>query len=66
MILKRILIAAVILLGTLAMLALYHPGLRPQATPSGDTGGTVAIGGSFALVDGQGNAFTDANLKGNG
>jgi protein SCO1/2 len=64
MILKRILIAAVILLGTLAMLALYHPGLRPTATPSGDTGGTVAIGGPFTLVDGKGNAFTDADLKG--
>lgn len=64
MILRRILIAAVILLGTLAMLTLYHPGLRPQATPSGDAGGTVAIGGPFALVDGKGNAFTDADLKG--
>src|SRR5688500_10909536 len=64
MIIRRILIAAVILLGTLAMLALYHPGLRPQATPSGDTGGNVAIGGPFTLIDGKGNTFTEANLKG--
>lgn len=66
MIVKRLLIAAVILLGTLAMLALYHPALRPQATPSGDNaaGGTVAIGGPFTMVDGRGAAFTDADLKG--
>lgn len=64
MIVRRLLIAAVILAGTLAMLALYHPDLRPRATPSGDAGGTVAIGGPFTLVDGKGGAFTDANLKG--
>ncbi|MGE4062332.1 MAG: SCO family protein [Rhodospirillaceae bacterium] len=64
MILRRILIAAVILVGTLAMLALYHPAFRPQTTPSGDVGGSVAIGGPFNLTDGKGNAFTDADLKG--
>lgn len=64
MMIHRILIAAVILLGTLAMLALYHPDLRPRATPSGDVGGTVAIGGPFSLTDGNGNIFTDTNLKG--
>jgi cytochrome oxidase Cu insertion factor (SCO1/SenC/PrrC family) len=64
MIIRRILIAAVILLGTLAMLALYHPDLRPRATPSGGTGGTVAIGGPFTLTDARGGTFTEANLKG--
>lgn len=64
MIVKRLLIAAVILLGTLAMLALYHPDLRPQATPSGDASGAVAIGGPFTLTDGKGNTFTEANLEG--
>jgi len=64
MIIKRLLIASVILLGTLAMLALYLPGMRPQATPSGATGGAVAIGGPFTLVDGTGKTFTDADLKG--
>lgn len=64
MIIKRLLIGSIILLGTLAMLALYHPAFRPQATPAGDTGGVVAIGGSFSLVDGTGKPFTDADLKG--
>ena len=60
---RRLAIAAIILLGTLAMLALYHPAFRPQATPSGASG-TVAIGGPFTLTDGKGNTFTEANLKG--
>ena len=63
MILRRVLIASIILLGTFAMLALYFPGVRPQTTPSGAVG-TVAIGGPFTLVDGKGNSVTDANLKG--
>lgn len=63
MILRRILIAGLILLGTLAMLALYHPALRPQATPAGETG-TVAVGGPFTMTDAKGNTFTEANLLG--
>lgn len=63
---KRLLIALIILLGTLGVLALYHPDLRPKAPPSGQgmSTGTVAIGGPFALVDGTGRPFTDADLKG--
>ncbi len=64
MIVRRLLIASIILLGTFAMLALYYPGMRPQATPSGDTGGAVAIGGPFTLTDGKGNSFTEADLLG--
>jgi len=63
-VIKRLVIALLILVGTLAVLALYHPDLRPKAPPSGQGTGTVAIGGPFALVDGNGNAFTDADLKG--
>jgi cytochrome oxidase Cu insertion factor (SCO1/SenC/PrrC family) len=64
MIVKRLLIASVILLGTLAMLALYMPSMRPQATPTGEAAGVVAIGGPFSLVDGSGKTFTDVDLKG--
>ncbi len=64
MIVKRLLIGSIILLGTLVMLALYHPAFGPKAPPSGNGMGTVSIGGPFTLVDGKGNAFTDADLKG--
>lgn len=61
---RRVLIAAIILIGTFGVLALYYPDLRPQAPPSGHSVGTVTIGGPFDLLDGKGNAFTDAQLKG--
>ena len=64
MIIRRVLIASIILLGMLVMLALYHPAFRPQPSPTGEAAGVVAIGGPFALVDGSGNAFTETNLKG--
>lgn len=64
MIIQRLLIGSIILLGTLVMLALYHPAFRPQSPPSGNAAGVVTLGGPFSLVDNKGNAFSDADLKG--
>lgn len=63
-IIKRLAIAAIILLGTLAMLALYHPDLRPQAPPSGEQAARVDVGGAFTMTDGQGNTVSEDILTG--
>ncbi len=61
---KRVLIGICIALGTLAIFALYVPGLRPQARPQTVTHGEARIGGAFVLTDAHGKRVTDDILKG--
>ncbi len=64
MIIKRLLIASVLLLGTLVVLLFYLPGMRENpATPSA-VSGVPSIGGPFTLTDQHGNTVTEATLKG--
>lgn len=54
---KRLVIGGILIAGTLLILALYLPNLRPD--PNGtEVGGTAAIGGPFTLTDHMG---TDVN-----
>jgi protein SCO1/2 len=63
---KRIATALILLAGTLVVLVLYLPGMRPQGTnPTQPAGtGSVSIGGAFTLQDPDGKTVTDADLKG--
>lgn len=63
---KRIATALLVLAGTLVVLVLYLPGLRPQGTATGVPASTagVNIGGPFTLQDADGKAVTAADLKG--
>ncbi len=63
---KRIGTALMLLVGTLVVLVLYLPGIRPQppATTSSTNTGTVSIGGPFTLQDTTGKTVTEADLKG--
>src|SRR4051812_5224886 len=61
---KRILIGCCVALGTLAIFALYVPGLRPAPRPQVVTHGEARIGGAFTLTDAHGTRVTDDILKG--
>lgn len=62
---KRVLIPAIIAMGTLLLLLMFMPGLRPVPRPPVATvSGTADIGGAFTLVDQKNNVVTSENLKG--
>ena len=61
---KKLIIPAIILGGTLLLLAMYFPGLRPERPVERVVEGTAAIGGSFTLVDQKNNLVTSESLKG--
>jgi protein SCO1 len=62
---KRLLIGAIIMLGTLLVLLLYLPSNRmpPQTTP-GTVSGEVQIGGPFSLVNTAGEPVREGVLRG--
>jgi len=59
---KRILIIALILLGTGAVLYLYWPGVRPKPEPLVTR--SANAGAPFSLMDADGKAVTESILKG--
>ncbi|MBX7198082.1 MAG: SCO family protein [Rhodospirillaceae bacterium] len=61
---KRIGIALVLALGTVFILVMYLPGMRPQPRPAVTVSGQAAIGGPFTLEDSKGNVVTEAILNG--
>ena len=61
---KRILIGICVALGTLAIFALYVPGLRPVPKPQVVITGEARIGGPFTLTDAKGARVTEEMLKG--
>ncbi|MBL8630501.1 MAG: SCO family protein [Rhodospirillaceae bacterium] len=62
---QRVLIPAIIAMGTLLLLLMFLPGIRPTPRPAVNTvQGSAAIGGAFALVDQKGQTVTADNLKG--
>jgi protein SCO1/2 len=61
---KRIGIALLILAGTVLILVLYLPGLRPQPQSAITVTGQAAIGGPFMLQDTKGNTVTESLLAG--
>jgi cytochrome oxidase Cu insertion factor (SCO1/SenC/PrrC family) len=61
---KRIGIALMILAGTVLILMLYMPGIRPQPRPDIVVAGQAAIGGPFTLEDTKGEAVTESVLTG--
>jgi len=62
---KRIRIPAIIVLGTLLLLLMFMPGLRPVPTPNVRTvEGAPSIGGAFSLIDPKGQTVTSEALKG--
>ena len=52
------------MLGTLLVLALYLPGIRPEPVGNRTVVGSAAIGGAFMLTDQTGRTVTEADLKG--
>ncbi len=65
MMIKRLLIGSIILLGTLLVLLLYLPAMRPQPTPAQmQTTGEVQIGGPFTLINTRGEEVTETLLLG--
>jgi cytochrome oxidase Cu insertion factor (SCO1/SenC/PrrC family) len=61
---KRIGIALALALGTLVILVMYFPGMRPQPRPPVTVTGEAALGGPFTLEDTRGNAVTETVLNG--
>ncbi len=61
---KRIAIALVLALGTIFILVMNLPGMRPQSRPAVTVTGQAALGGPFTLEDTKGNAVTEAVLNG--
>lgn len=61
---KRISIALVLAIGTVFILMMYLPGLRPQPRPAVSVSGQAALGGPFTLEDTKGNVVTEAVLNG--
>lgn len=61
---KRIAIALVIAAGTILILILNYPGMRPQSRPAVTVSGQAAIGGPFTLEDTKGNVVTEKILNG--
>ncbi|MBT5240490.1 MAG: SCO family protein [Rhodospirillaceae bacterium] len=60
---KRLIIGGMVAIGTLLILALYLPGLRPN--PNDNTvEGSAAIGGAFTLTDHTGATVTEQALLG--
>ncbi len=65
MMIKRILIGTFILLGTLIVLLLYLPMIRPPPAQAPiQTAGEVQIGGPFTLINTRGEEVTESLLKG--
>ena len=62
---QRAVIPAIIVLGTLLLLLMFLPGLRPGSAPEVKTvDGKSAIGGAFNLVDQRNQPVTSDSLKG--
>lgn len=61
---KRLGIALALALGTVLILVMYLPGMRPQSRPAVTVSGQAAIGGPFILEDSKGNTVTEAVLAG--
>ena len=61
---KRLSIALAILAGSILILLLYGPGLRPRPMTTTTVSGVAAIGGPFTLIDTKGNTVTEAVLQG--
>jgi cytochrome oxidase Cu insertion factor (SCO1/SenC/PrrC family) len=61
---KSLIVGAVFVLGMVAVLGLYFPGIRPEPLGTRTVTGTVDIGGPFTLVDQRGQEVTEASLKG--
>ena len=61
---KRIGIALMVLAGTVLILILYLPGMRPQPQPAITVTGQAAIGGPFTLEDTKGSPVTESLLTG--
>jgi len=61
---RRILIPAIIVLGTAAFLLLYLPGMRSERQQVTTVSGTAAIGGEFTMVDQKNQTVTSESLKG--
>lgn len=61
---KRIIIGICVAIGTLAIFALYVPGLLPRPRPQEVATGQPQIGGAFTLTDSHGNRVTQDVLKG--
>jgi cytochrome oxidase Cu insertion factor (SCO1/SenC/PrrC family) len=61
---KKLIIPAIILGGTLLLLAMYFPGLRPERPATRVVEGAAAIGGAFTLVDQKNNPVSSEALKG--
>ena len=61
---KRIGIALMVLAGTILILILYLPGIRPQPQSANTVTGQAAIGGPFTLEDSKGNVVTESVLAG--
>lgn len=65
MMIKRLLIGSLILLGTLLVLLLYLPAMRPQPVPMQvQTTGEVQIGGPFTLINTRGEQVNESLLEG--
>lgn len=64
MTLKKLIIPAIIAGGTLLLLAMYFPGLRPTRPDVNVVAGMANIGGAFTLTDQRGNAVSSESLKG--
>ncbi len=61
---KKFIIPGIILAGTLLLLAMYFPGLRPERPNNRLIEGSVAIGGTFTLIDQTNKPVTSDALKG--
>jgi protein SCO1/2 len=62
---QRVVVPAIIAMGTLLLLLMFMPGLRPVPKPAVNTvQGSAAIGGAFTLVDQRGQTVTSESLKG--
>lgn len=61
---KKFIIPGIILAGTLLLLAMYFPGLRPERPNNRLIEGSVAIGGTFTLIDQTNKPVKSDALKG--
>ncbi len=61
---KQFIIPAIIFCGTVLLLAMYFPGLRPTRPAVQVISGVASIGGAFTLVDQKGSGFSSEQLKG--
>jgi protein SCO1/2 len=62
---QRAVIPAIIVLGTVLLLVMFFPGMRPGTKPEVTTvDGKSAIGGAFNLIDQRGQPVSSESLKG--